>query len=366
VKPTQQNDRVSTRATPRASQPAIAWSWPHALVGVVYAIPAATVALRDPQLGIPLAVGVLPAAMVGIPPRRRSRIIILVIGVLAGASLFLGGVLAHLPLVLAAIFLAAAVVGAALLASALAFGRLVLVLCAPLVAAGLSYDDYASSAQTLLLLSLGAAYACLVTMFWPAHSAPQRPQAQLPDQESMLVYGIRLGLAAAIVYAIAASMGLDHPGWAPAACLLVARPQVDLLQSRGVGRVASVVVGALAAVLILNSQPPEVVFALVAVVVLGAAAATVGSRWYITSAFTTLLVFLMLLNGHLDETTYRSTSASARPSSVSPPLIWSCGSSRQSRRATPQTTAPHRESGGRQCVGPVPTPDTGRAGRALR
>ena len=65
-----------------------------------------------------------------------------------------------------------------------------------------------------------------------------------------------------------------------AACLLVARPQVDLLQSRGVGRLASVIAGAVAAALILNSSPPEVVFAIVAVVVLGAAAATVGSRWY--------------------------------------------------------------------------------------
>lgn len=52
-----------------------------------------------------------------------------------------------------------------------------------------------------------------------------------------------------------------------------------------------------------NSQPPEGVFALVAVAVLAAATATVGSRWYITSALTTLLVFLMLLNGHLAETT---------------------------------------------------------------
>jgi hypothetical protein len=150
---------------------------------------------------------------------------IVVIGVLAGASIFLGGVLAQLPSVLAAILLAAAVVGAALLASALAFGRVVLVLCAPLVAVGLSYDEFASSAQTLLL------------------------------------------------------------------------------QSRGVGRVASVVAGALAAALILNSSPPEVVFAVVAVAVLGAAAATVGSRWYVTSAFTTLLAFLMLLNGHPNETT---------------------------------------------------------------
>jgi len=34
---------------------------------------------------------------------------------------------------------------------------------------------------------------------------------------------------------------LDHPGWAPAACLLVARPQLDLLQSRGIGRVRKTV-----------------------------------------------------------------------------------------------------------------------------
>jgi hypothetical protein len=149
--------------------------------------------------------------------RRRARLVILVIGVLAGTSLFLGGVLAHLPLVRAAILLAPAVVGAALLASALAFGRMVLVLCAPLVGAGLSYDDYTSSTKTLLLLSLGAVYACLVAMFWPAHAAPERPQAELPDRKSMLGYGIRLGLAAAIVYGIAAGMGLDHPGWAPAA-----------------------------------------------------------------------------------------------------------------------------------------------------
>src|SRR5689334_4016504 len=35
--------------------PAVVWSWPHALIGVVYAIPAAAVALRDPSSGIPLA-----------------------------------------------------------------------------------------------------------------------------------------------------------------------------------------------------------------------------------------------------------------------------------------------------------------------
>lgn len=290
---------------PRARPSAIAWSWPHALIGAVYAIPAAVVSLYDPERGLPLALGVLPAALVGIPPQRRARLIILILGVLTGVSLFLGGMLAHLPLIIAAVLLAIAVVAAAVLSSAIPFGRIVLVLCVPLVAAGLSSRDYASSALTLLLLSLGAVYAYLVAILWPAQTAGPRPQAPLPDRRSMVGYGIRMGLAAAIVYTITATMGLDHAGWAPAACLLVARPQLDLLQSRGVGRVASVIVGALAAALILAGQPADLVFALVAVVVLGATSATVGSRWYITSAFTTLLVFLVLLNGHTDQTTQK-------------------------------------------------------------
>lgn len=282
--------------------PAVVWSWPHALIGVVYAIPAAAVALRDPSSGIPLAVGVLPAVFVGIPPRRRARIILLIIGVIAGASIFLGGLLAHLPLLATVVLLVAAVIGAAVLASVLPAGRIVLVLCAPLVAAGLSYTDYSQSAATFLLLSLGSAYAYVVSLAWPPRSAHERTQTPLPPRPAMLDYGVRMGLAAGIVYAIAAGLELDHPGWAPAACLLVARPQLDLLQSRGIGRVLSVLVGAVAAALLLRTEPSNYVLAILAVLVLAVAAATVGSRWYITSAFTTLLVFVMLLNEHPDET----------------------------------------------------------------
>jgi uncharacterized membrane protein YccC len=119
----------------------------------------------------------------------------------------------------------------------------------------------------------------------------------------MVDYGVRMGLGAALVYLLAASLGLDHPGWAPAACLLVARPQLDLLRSRGVGRVVSVTVGALAAVLLLRLDPSNAVLAVIALAVLAGASGTAGSRWYITSAFTTLLVFLMMLGGHPEEAT---------------------------------------------------------------
>ncbi len=63
------------------------------------------------------------------------------------------------------------------------------------------------------------------------------------------------------------------------------------------------IVGAVAAAGFLRAGPPDIVYAALIVVVISCAAATAGSRWYITSAFTTFLVFVMLLRGHLDETT---------------------------------------------------------------
>lgn len=89
---------------------------------------------------------------------------ILVIGTFAGVSMFLGGVLAHLPASLAASLLAVSVVGAGMLAAVSPGGRLVLSLCVPLVAAGLSYDEWATSTGTMLLLVAGSAYAWLVSL----------------------------------------------------------------------------------------------------------------------------------------------------------------------------------------------------------
>jgi uncharacterized membrane protein YccC len=244
---------------------------------------------------------VLPAAIIPLPPQRRARVRVFVVGVLAGLSLLIGGVLSHLPTLLTAALLAIAVLGAAVLASTARYGMVVLALCAPLVAAGLSYTDYASAVGTFLLLSAGAAYAWIVSLAWPAREAAERARPQLPDRPAMVGYGQRMGVAAAIGYLVAVSLGLDHPGWAPAACLLVARPAPDLLKTRGIGRVASVVVGALAAALLLAVSPPFAVYSILVLVVLGCATGTTGSRWYISSAFTTFFVYLMLVYGAPEE-----------------------------------------------------------------
>lgn len=65
----------------------------------------------------------------------------------------------------------------------------------------------------------------------------------------------------------------------------------------------SVTLGALAALLLLQLGPSNVAWALIAVVALAAASGTAGSRWYISSAIPTLLVFVMLLSGHPEEST---------------------------------------------------------------
>jgi hypothetical protein len=287
--------------SPGARRPAVAWSWSQAASGAVYALPAAAVALRDPQAAVPLALGVLPSALLPVPGPRRQRVAILFAGALVGASLFLGGVLAHLPVLLGAVLLLLAVTGAAVLSSVAPRGQVLLVLGVPLVAAGLSYGDYATSVETFWLMLVGATYSWLVSLLWPERAAGARPERSLPDRRAMLAYGVRMGVAAALAYLFADSLRLDHPGWAPAACLLVARPQLDLLQSRGVGRVVAVCVGALAAALVLRLEPRDGVYAALTVAILAATSATRSSRWYVTSAFTTFFVFLLLLFDHPDQ-----------------------------------------------------------------
>src|SRR5262249_28732257 len=161
---------------------------------------------------------------------------------------------------------------------------------------GLSFDDVSTAAEACLLLVAGSTYAWLVSLLWPERDAAARAASPAPDRRSMLGYGLLLGVAAAIGYLIASGLELDHPGWAPAACLLVARPQLDLMQLRGVGRVVAVLVGATAAALVLRLDPPDLAYAVLAVAVLAAAAATTGSRWYITPGFATFFVFVLLLH----------------------------------------------------------------------
>lgn len=90
-------------------------------------------------------------------------------------------------------------------------------------------------------------------------------------------------------------LDLEHVGWACAAALLVMRPAAEMQRLRSVGRIIAVAIGALAAIGLVRLSPAAWVYSVAAIAALAACGATHRSRWYVTPAFTTFLVFLLLL-----------------------------------------------------------------------
>jgi uncharacterized membrane protein YccC len=192
----------------------LTWTWSDALRCGLCTIPAALIVLTgDPGRGLAWSVGILPAAVIGLAPRRKERL------------------------------------------------RLV-----------------------------------AVALLYPEHSPEQAaPPPRLLPSAMAAPYGIRLGSAAGVATAVGIAIHTDHVGWAPAAALFVVRPTEEMQERRSIGRLVSVLLGALAAVAFLRlTNSPELV-AILAVVAIAGAAGTRGSRWYVTPFFTTSIVLVMLL-----------------------------------------------------------------------
>lgn len=257
------------------------------------AIPAVVVAFSDIAAAAALGVGVLPAAIVGIAPLRKQRIVLLIAGLLIGLPMMLGSLVAPLPVVAVPVIFGLAV-GAVALAGTSRFARLgglMMTLAVPMVGVGLSYDTVGQSAKLTALFVAGSVLVWLLAM-----AVPERePVAEdKPVGAPGLDYGLRLGAAGALAATIGFAFDFDHVGWACAAALMVMRPVRGVQLSRMIGRVVSVIAGGTVALLLIESAPPAAVFATVILIALTLASATHGSRFYLTAAFTTFFVILLL------------------------------------------------------------------------
>jgi hypothetical protein len=283
--------------------PGLAWDWPGALRGAVFALPAAAVAPFDVSAGIALALGVLPATLVGIAPMRRDRARVVLLGALVGVPILVGSILAN-DAVFAVLAIVALAIGAALLSTRRPIGTLVMTLALPMVGVGLSYTDVATGVGLAALMVGGSAYAFLVSLLWPERpdeAVPTRATAPVRPSRSLIGYGARLGLAGGTAAAIGFAFDFDHVGWACAAALLVMRPSVEMQELRSAGRVVSVVVGAVLGSALARLTTAPGWYSVASVVVLVCAAATRPSRWYVTPLFTTFLVFTLLLYANPDD-----------------------------------------------------------------
>lgn len=277
----------------------LTWRWSYALRGIVTGAPAAAAAFSDVRLAAALAVGLLPVCSIPLAPRRSGRIRTGRYGVLAAGSIFLGGVLAQWPvLAVIGIVLAGGLLGHAVAARGRPLTMLGLVLCLPLLAVGFSYPGTETGGEFAVDILLGTAWSVLVALAWPTHPPPPPQAAPMPPASLIVPYGWLAGLVGGACAAVGFAADLEHVGWAPAAALLVMRPNPPAQRMRSLHRVADVVLGAAAAILLVRLDPPAWVYAGVVLAVVVGATATAGSRWYVLPTFTTYLVFLMLLAGH--------------------------------------------------------------------
>lgn len=274
-------------------QPWLVWRWPAALRGATFALPGAVVVPFDARLGVALAVGVIPAAVLPLPPQRRDRLVIVVVGALMGISVLVGSLLATTPCLAVAGILVLAVAAAAV-AIRRARALVLLFLALPLVGVGLSYPGLATAAPLAGLFLLGAIYGYAAAIFWPSTPKPAGTDGPPPldGRCSATAYAwVRRGALRRhrIHPALRARRMADHGG--------IARdePRGQDARAAGAGPGGLGVCGRGGDDRVPRpppvARPPTVAVAAVVI----AATATVGSRWYITPAFTTSLVFLLLL-----------------------------------------------------------------------
>lgn len=284
-------------AVPPPAPPAIRWSGSGALRGVAYVGPAALVTLADVSSGLAFAVGLIPAAVVGLAPTRRARWSTAVVGVLAGVPIVVGSVVAHVPVVAVAAVFLLALATVELARHRPRLGLALMSLALPMVGVGLSYTDVGEALGIAGLIVAGSLYAAVVSMAWPEHGPPAGADVRPPGGPPIppRVYGVQLGLAGATAAAIGFALDLDHVGWATAACLLVMRPLPAVQRLRSEGRIVSVVIGAFAAGVLAHATRASAAYCVAVVVVLALAAGTQGSRWYVTPTFTTFLALSLLV-----------------------------------------------------------------------
>ncbi|MCT1479207.1 FUSC family protein [Microbacterium sp. p3-SID336] len=277
-----------------ATSAPLRWQWSRFGLGLLYAVPSLLVAPADPRLALALSIGVLPAAAIGLPPRRRARAAIPLIGVLTAVGLLLGSALALVPVV-AVPAIGALSVLCCLAAARSRAGHAALILVLPMVGIGLSFPLSAASGWLAAFVVVGSVYAWLVSLLWPERNTRPVPLPAVPRGRAMVLYGFLLGIAAATAATIGFATGLKHVGWATAAVLLVMRPVRGQVVARSFGRAGAVLVGALAAAGVAALAPGGWGAGVAIAAAVACLCAVNESRWYVAPAFSTFLVLTLLL-----------------------------------------------------------------------
>ncbi len=274
----------------------ISWNWRYAGFGAVMALLALILIIKGEVLtGTSLLIGSIPAAIVGLPPKRKERKAVLVVGLLFSASILVGSILAVWPpLAVVGMFLMSYI--SVQVAAEKPLGVLALSVIMPLTAIGLTYVGIGESAKIAGLFALSSIGSYIWALVLPEYKGKIVRKGWLTKDQAKQ-YGLTLGIAAAVSTAVGFALDVQFVGWLVGSTLLVMRPNWDALKLRSAGRAISVFVGATSSALLLLLDPSYVTIAIVLWLVLVMMAATSESRWYTTPIFTSFLILWALLYG---------------------------------------------------------------------
>jgi hypothetical protein len=252
----------------------------------------------DLTLGMAFAIVTLPVAMLGVPPHRRQRPRLGLVGLGFTVSYALGSVLGLWAVAAVAALTVLAFAGV-LFSVRKPAARLLPALLLPGFALGMNHPAPDGLAVAAVMLA-GCAWATLITYCWPqTHppAIPTPPPTGEPDpagaRRAARTYAILFAAAAGIGLALGYVLDLVHVAWAAAAAMFIMRPDPGLLASRAVGRTVATFAGVVAAGLLLRGGPTEVALAVITVAAIAAMVAVRTSRWYVTGAGSGLIVLLI-------------------------------------------------------------------------
>ena len=197
------------------------WSWRNVrFTAVIAAIPVIIIDTGHIEAELSLLLGALPASIMGLPPTRKRRRKIIVIGILIGVFLMLSSFMAQWAIVaIPGMFLLA--FGAALLLSRRTIGIVALTICLPIAGVGLSYPGLVNSVPLSLLYIIGSVVAYGWSLCFKEHKPEQPAERPLMSSKQSRNYGLRLGLMAATATTMGFALGFEHIGWLVGAALFV-------------------------------------------------------------------------------------------------------------------------------------------------
>ena len=271
----------------------LSWDRREAARGALCCAPAAVLMLAgSTSLGAFAAIGALPVALAGVPPVRRDRLRLLVVGVVFAVA-YVAGSAVHsraVPAVaLATGFAAASVVVTARTPRL----RGPVGIAVPAYVLGMNVSPGAGLALGAVFFG-ATAWSVLVAWCWTVRTAPP-PVVPPPAVTTTPVplYAALYAAAIAIGLVIGYGGGFDHVGWVAGAAALIMRPEPELSSRRAVGRALATYLGVTIAAVLSTRGLGDVAFAVVVVAAVAVAVGTRGSRWYVTPAFTGLVVLLL-------------------------------------------------------------------------